>query len=149
MSTLSARVGAASWTWTCSSCRNQLVRARPFRYNGHRQFGSASKSSIPPRSGARAPNGRRVVLYASSGSAVAGASMLAFSDDIKTGYDTVERTGRVVAGLGICINEYGSSISFVGCAGQALIWQQLPNDAEREGEEQRRGRTEENAEGVS
>jgi aarF domain-containing kinase len=46
-------------------------------------------------------------LFASGGVvASAGASLLAFGDDIKTSYEATERAGRVAAALGICINEY-------------------------------------------
>lgn len=44
-----------------------------------------------------------VVLLAATGSAGVGA--LAFTDDLKHGYQAVERTGRVVSTLFICINE--------------------------------------------
>lgn len=46
------------------------------------------------------------MLYASSSTAVVGASMLAFSDELKSGYESAERTGRVAAALTVCINEY-------------------------------------------
>jgi aarF domain-containing kinase len=34
-----------------------------------------------------------------------GASTLAFTDDIKSGYEAAERTGRVAVALAVCINE--------------------------------------------
>jgi hypothetical protein len=32
--------------------------------------------------------------------------MLAFADDVKGAYEAAERTGRVIAVLGLCVNEY-------------------------------------------
>lgn len=58
----------------------------------------------PSKQGGRTGWNRRRILFA-SGSAVAGASVLAFTDDIKASYETVERTGRVAVGLAVCINE--------------------------------------------
>jgi aarF domain-containing kinase len=40
-----------------------------------------------------------------AGGGVATAGVLAFTDDIKHSYEAAERTGRVAAALGICINE--------------------------------------------
>lgn len=47
------------------------------------------------------------MLYASTSAAVAGAGVLALTDSVKNGYETVERSGRVAVGLAVCINEYG------------------------------------------
>lgn len=43
--------------------------------------------------------------------ASAGASLLAFGDDIKTSYEATERAGRVAAALGICINDYRTTLN--------------------------------------
>jgi hypothetical protein len=55
-----------------------------------------------------------MVLFASTGAA-AGVGVLAFTDNIKSGYDAVERSGRVLLGLGLCINEYAFADSAPGC----------------------------------
>lgn len=90
--------------WTCSTCRSQLVRPRAPRYPSIiRSFASGKGQS----QGGRAYGGRsrRILLYASSGTAAAGVSVAAFTDDIKSGYETVERSGRVATALASCINE--------------------------------------------
>ncbi|KAF4989152.1 hypothetical protein FDECE_14801 [Fusarium decemcellulare] len=96
----------AARPWTCSTCRSQLVRSKPFRHVGARGFASGR--------GSRGGNGRktgRAVLYASSGAATLGASALAFTDDIKTGYEAAERSGRVAVALAVCINDYRTTLN--------------------------------------
>lgn len=100
-STLSIRTGTRSWT--CSACRGQLSRTRPSGSLGIRPFASGRGYS---RGGSGRKQGSgRVLLYASSSTAVVGASALAFSDEIKSGYESAERTGRVASALTVCINE--------------------------------------------
>ncbi len=65
-----------------------------------RQYGTARPSFAHPKS----KSSKRVVLVAATG-AVATGSLLAFTDDIKQNYETVERVGRVASALLICINE--------------------------------------------
>ena len=79
--------------WTCRRCEQQSQRApRPFH-----QY--SSRYDRLPR-----PNKpRRVILAATTGTL--GVAALAFSDDIKHSYKAVERTGRVVGTLFVCINE--------------------------------------------
>ncbi|KAK2739120.1 hypothetical protein FQN57_006686 [Myotisia sp. PD_48] len=48
---------------------------------------------------------RRTLKYAAGGGTVA-AVAIAFSDDIKHAYQAAERTGRVMTGLAVCINDY-------------------------------------------
>ncbi|KAI9752605.1 MAG: hypothetical protein M4579_005553 [Chaenotheca gracillima] len=67
-----------------------------------RQYGSA-KSNAQGREWTKART-RGVVLAASGGTLGAGA--LAFGDEIKHGYVAVERSGRVVSTLFVCINDY-------------------------------------------
>ncbi|KAI9900321.1 hypothetical protein N3K66_004583 [Trichothecium roseum] len=96
--------------WTCSTCRSQLVRSRAPRYPGIiRGFASGKGQS----QGGRAYGGRsrRILLYASSGTAAAGVSVAAFTDDIKSGYETVERSGRVATALASCINDYRTTLN--------------------------------------
>lgn len=47
-----------------------------------------------------------MLLVASTGAAGVASTALAFTDEIRSSYEAVERTGRVVAALVICINEY-------------------------------------------
>ncbi|KPM46234.1 ABC1 family protein MCP2 [Neonectria ditissima] len=104
--TLATRIGARPWT--CSTCRNQLVRSKPLRHVRARGFASGRGSR-----GRNAPGGGpgRVVLYASTGTATIAAGALAFTDDIKNGYEAAERTGRVAAALAICINDYRTTLN--------------------------------------
>ncbi|KAF7563005.1 hypothetical protein G7046_g1120 [Stylonectria norvegica] len=106
VSTFATRIGARPWT--CSTCRSQLVRSKPLGQFGAKAFASGRSS--------RGNNGRRggpvrVALYASAGAATVGATTLAFTDDIKTAYEAAERTGRVAAALGICINDYRTTLN--------------------------------------
>ena len=83
----------------CAQCSPLPPRtSKPFRarYN--------SGSAHPPKQSGPAGWNRRRILFA-SGSAVAGATVLAFTDDIKASFEAVERTGRVAVGLAVCINE--------------------------------------------
>lgn len=75
--------------------------ARIWRPSGPRYSSGWANSS--KQGGPAGWNRRRIML--ASGSAVAGATVLAFTDDIKASYETVERTGRVAVGLAVCINE--------------------------------------------
>jgi len=59
------------------------------------------------------------MLLVSSGAAAAGTSVLAFTDDIKASYDTVERSGRVAQALFVCINEYATELFQYGVDRQA------------------------------
>lgn len=88
--------------WTCSSCRSQLLRSKPFRQVSARGFasGRGSRGSNGQKSGPRRP-----LLYASAGVGTVGATALAFTDDIKNSYEAAERTGRVAVALAVCINE--------------------------------------------
>jgi aarF domain-containing kinase len=101
VSAFANRIAARSWT--CSTCRSQLVRSKPFRDVSARGFAS--------RRGSRKNNGhksgpKRPLLYASAGVGTVGATALAFTDDIKNSYEAAERTGRVAVALAVCINEY-------------------------------------------
>lgn len=96
--------------WTCSACRGQLAGARPSAFLAARQFASGKGSSHGDNG--RKSRSSRVLLYASTGAAAVASTALAFSDDIKNSYEAAERTGRVIATLAICINEYGTT---AGC----------------------------------
>lgn len=124
-SAVATRIGPRPWT--CSTCRNQLVRSKPFRYLGARGFSFRRGAGSQGHN-----NGQRQIpraaLYASAGVGAVGATAAAFTDDIKTAYEAAERAGRVAATLMICINEYGFNLFLR--TGLGLIGGQLPNDVE-------------------
>ncbi|KAI1370163.1 ABC1-domain-containing protein [Hypoxylon crocopeplum] len=101
---------ASNRSWTCSNCRTQLLIAnvKPTQRSIARQYatGSSRHSRRPPKS----PRTRITVLTATA-TAATGAGVLAFTDDIKYGYETTERTGRVAAALAICINDYRTTLN--------------------------------------
>ena len=105
---------SAARSWTCSSCRSQLAGHKLAQSFSGRQF--ASGRAVSRGSGRQQQQqnqngfGRRILLYASSGAA-AGISVLAFSDNIKSGYDTAERSGRVATVLALCINDYRAALN--------------------------------------
>lgn len=84
------------------------MAAKPSPLLATRQF-SSTRGSSQGSSGNGGPRSRKVLLYASAGATGIAGTALAFSDEIKNSYDSVERTGRVVAVLAICINEYVSA----------------------------------------
>lgn len=85
----------AARPWTCSSCRGLPAAARSFALvPGKRSSRGNSSHGDGPRTGSG-----RASIYASVGVA------WAFSDEIKGNYEAVARTGRVAAGLAVCINE--------------------------------------------
>jgi len=45
------------------------------------------------------------VLIAAAATGGIGATALAFGDDVKHAYEAMERTGRVISTLAVCINE--------------------------------------------
>ncbi len=79
--------------WTGRRCLQQPQgAARAFRQQ------STRRNRIPgPK------NGGRLLLAAATGTL--GVAALAFTDDVKHSYKAVERTGRVVTTLFVCINE--------------------------------------------
>jgi aarF domain-containing kinase len=87
--------------WTCTNCRTQLFR------QGKTQRPSSRQHSRGPSGSSRGnPRTRtRVAVLTATATGAAGAGVLAFTDDIKYGYDVTERTGRVAATLALCINE--------------------------------------------
>lgn len=80
--------------WTCRRCLQQSRRvAGPLR-----QYSTKSRSiPIPKKRG-------RILLAATTGTL--GVTALAFGDDVKHTYKAVERTGRVLGTLAVCINDY-------------------------------------------
>ena len=79
--------------WTCRRCLQRAQRvASPLR-----QYSTKSRSiPIPKKRG-------RILLAATT--ATLGVTALEFGDDVKHTYKAVERTGRVLGTLAVCINE--------------------------------------------
>lgn len=96
----------ANRPWMCPTCRHSqwIPTRQPIRLNA-RNFASENQSY--GRGGRSGSGPRTALLYASAGTAAVAGTALAFTDDIKSGYEAAERTGRVVITLAICINEYG------------------------------------------
>ncbi|KAG6130116.1 hypothetical protein E4U38_004640 [Claviceps purpurea] len=105
---LAARLGSRSWT--CSTCKGQLIAAKPSPLLANRHF-SSTRGSSQGSSDNGGSRSRKVLLYASAGVTGIAGTALAFSDEIKNSYDSVERTGRVVAVLAICINDYRTTLN--------------------------------------
>jgi len=88
--------------WTCRQCLLQSrgsrigEQVRGYARRSNRHGGGNFKSAKPKR------NGR--VIVAAAGGAL-GVTGVAFTDDIRHAYEAVERTGRVVSTLAVCINE--------------------------------------------
>jgi len=104
LSSFAFRAGAR--VWTCSTCRGQLACAKPARQLGIRAFATARGSY---KGGRQAP--KKTLLFASASTATLGASFLAFSDEIKSGYESTERTARVASALAVCINDYRTTLN--------------------------------------
>ncbi|KAK1966290.1 ABC1 family protein [Colletotrichum sublineola] len=108
--------------WTCSECRAGPVAQQSGRTSAHQQrlgnkaargFSSTSVKAAVARAAPKNGGGRkggRVWLLASGGGAAA-AGALAFTDDIKHGYEAAERAGRVAAALAVCINDYRTTLN--------------------------------------
>lgn len=93
--------------WTCARCRSQLARPNLSRPLASRQYTGVAGSSIAPKA---KPRRRTAVLIATTGGA-ATAVFLSFGDDVKNGYQAIERTGRVASALVICINDYRTTLN--------------------------------------
>ncbi|KAI0414365.1 ABC1 family-domain-containing protein [Xylaria grammica] len=98
---------ASNTPWTCTNCRTQLLRHTKFQRSSSHRY-----STGPSGSSRRGPGPRaRVTVLTATATGAAGAGVLAFTDDIKYGYDVTERTGRVAATLALCINDYRTSLN--------------------------------------
>jgi aarF domain-containing kinase len=89
-------LGLGGNSWTCRKCLAQTQIIPRTQGRGYGTKRNAYTNYARPR--------RRVLLAAAGGFAAAGTG-IAFTDDIRHGYEAVERTGRVVSTLGVCINE--------------------------------------------
>ncbi|CAJ2502239.1 Uu.00g096330.m01.CDS01 [Anthostomella pinea] len=100
---------ASNAPWTCTSCRTQvLARSKPTHQSLSRKY--ATGPSAYSRRISKPPRAKTAILTATATGA-AGAGVLAFTDDIKYGYEATERAGRVATTLAICINDYRTSLN--------------------------------------
>jgi aarF domain-containing kinase len=88
--------------WTCRQCLQQSRgsrigdQVRGYTRSSNTHGNGSTKSGKSKRSG-------RVVVAAAGGAL--GVTAVAFTDDVRHAYEAVERTGRVVSTLAVCINE--------------------------------------------
>ncbi|EEY14544.1 ABC1 family protein [Verticillium alfalfae VaMs.102] len=104
------RLNTRPWTpgWTCATCRTQLSRPKsPQTITFRAKYSSRAWTKGRPNT----RNGRKGVLLLASTGGAATAGVLAFTDDIKYGYDAAERAGRVAAALAVCINDYRTTLN--------------------------------------
>ncbi|KAI8946752.1 ABC1-domain-containing protein [Xylaria longipes] len=97
---------ASNTPWTCTTCRTQLLRHTKFQRPSSQRY-----STGPSGSSRRGPRRARVAVLTATATGATGAGVLAFTDDIKYGYDVTERTGRVATTLALCINDYRTSLN--------------------------------------
>ena len=112
-----ANVAFSRKLWTCRRCLQQRqqhavqIPSRARRAN----FASVSQGALGEKrdqgqgqqrqsESNRKDRSKRRLKYAAAGGTLAAATF-AFSDDVKHAYSAVERTGRVVSALAVCINE--------------------------------------------
>lgn len=88
--------------WTCRDC---LLQGKGSRI-GDQVRGYARRSKTYGNANWKSARSRKRgrVLVAATGGAL-GVTAVAFTDDVRHAYEAVERTGRVVSTLAVCINE--------------------------------------------
>lgn len=88
--------------WTCRQC---LLQSRGSRI-GEQVRGYARRNNTYGNGRFKSAKSKRRgrILVAASGGAL-GVTAVAFTDDVRHAYEAVERTGRVVSTLTVCINE--------------------------------------------
>jgi aarF domain-containing kinase len=96
------RVASTRGVWTCRQC---LLQSRGSRI-GDQLRGYARRSNAYGNGSAKSAKSKRRggVIVATAGGAL-GVTAVAFTDDVRHAYEAVERTGRVVSTLAVCINE--------------------------------------------
>ena len=96
------RVASTRGVWTCRQC---LLQSRGSRI-GDQLRGYARRSNAYGNGSAKSAksNRRGGVIVATAGGTL-GVTAVAFTDDVRHAYEAVERTGRVVSTLAVCINE--------------------------------------------
>lgn len=102
-----SRPCAKTTSWTCGRCVQRATRkswVQNAAYSTGKRGGNGYGYGYGNGNGYQ-QNGRgNKVIMASAVGGVA-ATGLAFTDDIRHAYEAVERTGRVVSTLFVCINE--------------------------------------------
>ncbi|KAI0393266.1 ABC1 family-domain-containing protein [Xylariaceae sp. FL0594] len=99
---------ASNAPWTCASCRSQLSRHAKFNRFPSRHY-ATGRTGSSAKGGAKTRT--RAAILTATATGATGAGVLAFTDDIKYGYEVTERTGRVAAALALCINDYRTSLN--------------------------------------
>lgn len=94
----SASAFARPVAWTCRKCVLQ-TRGQRDTFQRSARYMSTFKPILKSRR-------KGVAVLAATGGAL-GLGSLAFTDDLQHGYHLLERSGRVVSTLYLCINEYG------------------------------------------
>lgn len=82
----------------------------PFRTTPFQSRSYYNNSSRNTRGGPKSNPRGKTALYATAATGATGAGLLAFTDDIKHGYEATERAARVASTLYICINDYTTSL---------------------------------------
>ncbi|KAL2758205.1 hypothetical protein ACRALDRAFT_2101154 [Sodiomyces alcalophilus JCM 7366] len=105
------RFGARQRTagWTCASCRTTSSRLTVPQFTGRTRGFASSRAWTTARANPR--NTRNGIILLASGGGAATVGALAFTDDIKYGYEAAERAGRVAASLAVCINDYRTTLN--------------------------------------
>ena len=92
--------------WTCRKCLSQAWGTKSWngtRTGTWRGFATKNHHNSANAGRSKRSSNKRVMLAAATGAL--GVTAAAFTDDVKHSYDAVERTGRVVSALAVCINE--------------------------------------------
>jgi aarF domain-containing kinase len=97
-----SRVAPTTRAWTCREC---LLQERGYKI-GNQVRGYARRIKTYGNGTFKSARSRKrgTVLVAAAGGAL-GVTAVAFTDDVRHAYEAVERTGRVVSTLAVCINE--------------------------------------------
>lgn len=111
-------VAFSQQAWTCRRCLQQRQQSaiRIISQTSRANYASISQgvsgggkqNGGPGQERQSGTNGkkrsRRSLKYAAAGGTLTAAALI-FSDDVKHAYSAMERTGRVVSALAVCINE--------------------------------------------
>ncbi|KAL2118528.1 hypothetical protein VTJ04DRAFT_8188 [Mycothermus thermophilus] len=108
---LFAKPLAAGTGWTCARCRSRLPTPN-YQFSAaafSRQYGGTPRSFPRQKPKAR-PRRRAAVILAAAGGGAA-AMLLSVGDDVKNTYEAMERSGRVVSALVLCVNDYRTTLN--------------------------------------
>ncbi|TVY31779.1 ABC1 family protein-like protein [Lachnellula subtilissima] len=93
--------------WTCRQCRDLGLRRAPPKHNTQQRTYSSGGGSNYEHPQPR----KRQVLLAAAATGTIGATALAFSDDVRHAVQGMERTGRVITTLAVCVNDYRTTLN--------------------------------------